>query len=236
MTIHVMDPDNPSGGSGGSGGGGTLPPVTPPTSGTTNIPTIMWADVSSDHTEAQPTGQLTGFEVAIFSGSSMNVDNGFLATEIISVPDPTARRWVEKLTLRTRVLLKAAVRAVYGTRGKSTWVYAPVITRQQTFQPQNVPLGTGGVATMRKLPDGTIFQFLVTGLQTVERDYSVTWLQAFPNECLNVNVTCEDTEGSNTNDNWYQLRSFSTTGAVIRRQSSTDNTSPTRAHIMAIGY
>ena len=89
---------------------------------------------------------------------------------------------------------------------------------------------------MRKLPDGTILQFLATAPHTAEKDYPIVWLQPFPNECLNVSVTCEAMTADPTSDNWYQLRSFTTSGAVINRQSSLVNNNPTRAHVMAIGY
>lgn len=231
--IHVLDPDDPGGGYGGGGGGttGGGGGTTPPPSGTTNLSTVKWYDIPWTFDEPEPKGVLTGFELAIFTGT--DPDAGVLATPLVVVDDPAARRWIEKLELRAQVALKSAVRAVYGTKGKSPWCPA---SAPAVFLPDNTNQSGSGAPSYRKLADGTILQFLVSPVGTSEGSLTVNWAIPFPNACINVQVTTENTTGTNTSDIWYQVISFNQTSAVLYRQSSNGDPSPTKAHVLAIGY
>ena len=229
--MRYITADDETGGTGG-GAGGVAPPVgTPPTTGTTNLSTTLWYDVRWTYTEPAPTGSLTGFELAIFSGT--DPDNGALACDIIPVTDPTLRRWVERLTLRAKVDLKVAVRAVYGTLGKSSWSPASAAV---TFTPTNVVNGATGAPSYRKLPDGTIMQFAVLGPHTTEENFDVIWALPFPNVCCTCVVSTENVNDTSYADAFYQVVSYNRTGARVFRQKTTTSNDPTRAHILAIGY
>lgn len=230
---RYLDQDDPDGGYGGEGsgstggGGGT----TPPSTGTTNLATVKWYRLPWEFTEPEPKGILTGFELAIFTGD--DPDTGVLAMPIVAVDDPAARRWIDKLELRAQIDLRAAVRAVYGTKGKSAWCPPSSIA---TFLPDNVSLSAGGAPSYRKLSDGTILQFLVSPQQTTETSITVNWAIPFPNACLVVQATAQNVNGTYTADTWYQVIGYNQTGATLFRQSSNGDSSPTKAHVLAIGY
>ena len=121
---------NPGGGGGGVGGGGGYPP---PPSGSSNAMTRRWVDIKWNYTEPQPQGACTGFEVAIFAGT--DPDTGTLACPFLDVDDPAARRWMYLLELRTKIDLRAAVRACYGNF-RSAWANAAATA---TFIPDVLP-------------------------------------------------------------------------------------------------
>jgi len=165
---------SPSGNAGGSGGA-------PPPPGSGNILTPLFADINWAYTEPEPVGACTGFEVAIFNGA--DPDTGILAVPIIKIPDPTARRYVGLVTLRSQILLAAAVRAVYGIDQVSAWCPA---SAGATFTPETVVVGAN--SGYRKLSDGTMIQWAsVPGVGNAT--VAVAFPVPFPNTCFQVVVS-----------------------------------------------
>ena len=234
MVRHI-DPEDEGGGTSGGGGGGGGSIGTPPPTGFTYLQSRRWMDVNWSYTEPQPEGRLTGFELAVFNGP--NPDDGVLLTDIIQIPDTTARRWVQELVLRTQVGVKAAVRASFGDLGTSAWSPASL---EVTFIPDQSSLGNAsqGSGGWRKLPDGTLLQFFKTVDITQQNLTSINWPVPFPTACLMVQITAEDATGDILNDAWFQLRTYNQTGCTFLRQSanSTADSKFNKAHILALGY
>jgi len=222
--------DNPNGGLGGllppgSGGGSPNP------QGTYNTATKKWVTVNWTYTETEPAGACTGFEVAVFAGSSIEASNSVLAVPIEFIDDPAARQYKLLLELRTQVNLRSAVRACYGDF-RSAWINA---TATAQFQPNTTDKQSdSGSLTM---PDGTIMQWFRSGALIGQQDHTIYWPTPFPNELYCMTLTTEELSGNAGNDSWLVLRSKSTTQVTVYKQSTRDqsNNMPLRAYVVGWG-
>lgn len=220
-----QDPSGQANPGGSAGGGGVAPPA-----GSTNALTKRWIDVKWNYTEPEPHGFCTGFELAIYAGT--NIDNGQLAEPITIINNPSARRHISLLELRTQIALKAAVRAVYGDF-RSVWANA---STSANFIPDIQNYGDDG---WLELPNGTIMQWVKTSnLQFLSHasPYQVTWPRIFPNTCYCVSVTTETGAVSGSLQSGFFLLNKNVIGCQIWRRAQGPEDHELYGHIIAFGY
>ncbi|MCL1908972.1 MAG: hypothetical protein FWG12_06350 [Holophagaceae bacterium] len=224
LTDEDRDPAGMSRPGGNAGGGGAAPPA-----GSTNAMTMRWVDVNWQYAEPEPIGSCTGFEVAVYAGA--NIASGQLAEPIEYIDDPTARRHIGILELRTQISLRAAVRACYGEL-RSAWTDA---ASASNFVPDVQQYSDSG---WMEMGNGAIMQWIKTTEMNRQQGYTFSWPRHFPNACYSVSVTPQTDSEHDDNDNWLQLVSFNTTSVRIFKQSSragSDNMSM-KGFVVGFGY
>jgi hypothetical protein len=196
--------------------------------------TRRWVAIDWEYDEPEPGGICTGFEVAIFSGDT--IEAGTLAQEITFLEMPGARRYVCLLELRTKINLKAAVRACYGEY-RSAWInaYEPA-----AFEPETLILSEDGEIGCIRFPDGTMLQWATSTAVEMQGHVTVNWPQPFPKMCYSASATPvisnQYTSGGSEDgvSSWFHLISKDKQGATLYRQGSADNR-PLRAHVVGWG-
>lgn len=231
--------DGSAGGTQTAGGGGVTPP--PPGGGTAtgNAFTVRYVDVNWQHAEPEPVGALQGFEIAFHVGTDPTISDNWIQDSIKL--KPSERRYVGILQMRQARTVYASVRALYQDGYTSAWSVATV---SSSFTPDTVLYGDEGFVVF---PDGTIMLWKRGSSQSLDGNQSITWpnvvakgvnYTGFPNGCYCVQIVTMNEDGSNINDRFFQLTSYSQTGCVVYGQGTADsaNGHPVRPFVTAWGF
>lgn len=227
--------DDDSGTSGGTstsgnvgGTGGAPPPI-----GTVRVFSKRFLDANWIYNEPQPTGFTKGFEVVAFIGGVDPDDPAaILCAPIEFMADPTARRWVRLLELRSQVDMKVAIRTVFTDTKKSAWIVSAAATF--TVDVAVVSDDSG----YRKLADGTIIQWVKGPIITGQNNTDVLWPIPFPNQCFWAGISTQPIDSIPGNDAWFQIIAKDVNKAVILRNatSATADGYHSVPFLLGIGY
>jgi hypothetical protein len=112
-----------------------------------------------------------------------------------------------------------------GTQGpQGTGVTFPPITRLQDI-----------ASGYQRLPSGLILQWCVGALANTEASYTVLFPIAFPNACLNVQITTWCTNVDPYGITCFNMLSYNTTGVTLFCNQNSSTGGPWKPYVFAVG-
>lgn len=120
----------------------------------------------------------------------------------------TASKWAAPITVTAAGDISGNVSFDGSGNATFTMAYVPQ-SANYTLASGHVQLGT------------LIMNWVRLSGPLTEQAYSIAWDLAFPNACLNVQCTIENSVSTNAIDYWAQVVSFNTTGATLYVQRPT---------------